>query len=69
MPEDFYAVAGNEQSGGGALETADPRRPTANSNGASGLADDSAGDLYIADAGNNRIQETPATSARSGASR
>jgi RHS repeat-associated protein len=62
VPEDFYAVAGNEQSGGGASGDGGPAAPDGQLSGASGLAEDSAGDLYIADAGNNRIQETPATS-------
>ena len=58
---DIYLIAGSSSgtSGhtgdGGAATSATLDQP-------SGVAIDSAGDLYLADAGNNRIQEVPASS-------
>jgi len=57
--DDIYDIAGNGTGGhsgdGGRATSAELTQPM-------GLAFDSAGDLYIADEGNNRIQEVAANS-------
>ena len=62
---DIYTIAGGnygDSGDGGAATSADMIGPN-------GIALDAAGDLYIADAGNNRVQEVPLSSAPNGANR
>ena len=64
----IYTVAGS--SSGSSGHTGDGGAATsAKLYGPAAVFVDSAGDLYIADAGNNRIQEVPATTGPTGASR
>jgi RHS repeat-associated protein len=60
---DIYTVAGNVSAAGSGGSSGDGGPATsALLNYVGGLAIDSAGDLYIADTSNNRIQEVPAAS-------
>jgi RHS repeat-associated protein len=58
---DIYTVAGNEAGGGGSSGDLGPAT-SADLYTPYGVTVDAAGDLYIADAGNNRIQEVAAAS-------
>ena len=65
--DDIYTVAGS--SSGTSGDTGDGGAATsALLDGPDGVAFDSAGNLYIADFANNRVQEVAATTAPSGAS-
>jgi RHS repeat-associated protein len=57
----IYTITGQGSSGSGTAGDGGPAA-SADLNGPDGIAVDSSGDLYIADAGNNRIQEIAATS-------
>ena len=60
---DIYTIAGNSAAAGSGGSSGDGGPATsAELNGASGLALDAAGDLYIGDIFNNRIQEVPVAS-------
>ena len=61
VANDFYAIGGNQWAAGGGAGDGGPATPDGTFGSASGVATDSAGDLYTADSGGNRIQETPAT--------
>jgi RHS repeat-associated protein len=58
---DIYTISGQGPSGSGTAGDGGPAS-SADLNGPDGVAVDSSGDLYIADAGNNRIQEIAAAS-------
>jgi RHS repeat-associated protein len=57
----IYMAAGSWNNSSSTAGDALPATPTAGLSSPSGETVDSAGDLYIADQGNNRIQEVPAT--------
>ncbi|MGD1012348.1 MAG: DUF6531 domain-containing protein, partial [Acidimicrobiales bacterium] len=60
---DIYTVAGNANGTSGYINDAHPAT-SAYLNMPAGLVVDSAGDLYIADSNNNRIQEVPSSTGR-----
>jgi RHS repeat-associated protein len=57
-----YIVAGNDNNSGTPTGNGGPAAPNAGLSDPSSAVVDGSGDLYIADVGNNRVQEVPATS-------